>query len=452
MGAIRKDFQFNLNLVLIVLILTIFLIFYMENFNITSFYGNFYKSPSVIIIKIILLILCVLWIFLTKEIFFKRVVLFSLYPFLILVFILVSFLILMYLNLFGIFIGLEIQNILLFGFLSLNIPNTNTYKQVFHFFILSAFISGFFAMGLSLIYFALGTLDAIYIYHCLYFVQNDFFFLLGMFFVFISFLFKLGLIPFFLWVPALFRESPLMGLFLLVIISKIVYFFILVTTMNFLIYLFNFLFIFFAIWSVIIVTPLAIKETTLRGLFGYSSIIQTAFLVIGIQLNTTAAFGSVFFYLLIYSVTMFFIFFCILILERRKFSSKIYEIKDLKGFGSFQRLFAIVFSMAIFSIAGIPPFPGFFGKVVLIYNLVFSGDYICGFFILFYTIFLMFYYVKIVILLFSGSLIDIKEDKIGELIFTNYSICIFVSFVFFNTWFIFNFYKLWVFCLFLVSF
>jgi len=149
---------------------------------------------------------------------------------------------------------------------------------------------------------------------------------------------------------------------------------------------------------------------------------------------------------------MFIIFFCVLVLERRKVPARIYAISDLKGFGSFQRLFSITFSLAIFSIAGIPPFPGFFGKVFLIYSLVQAGDFISGLVILFYTVFLMFYYVKIVIILFSGSILDIKENKIGELIFTDFSLLIITIFLVLNIWFIFNFHKIWIFCLFLGCF
>src|SRR5436305_1982462 len=83
--------------------------------------------------------------------------------------------------------------------------------------------------------------------------------------------------------------------FLFIIFFNIIYFFVVISTLNFLIYLFKIFLVFFAFLSIVLITPLAIKETTIRGIFGYSSIIQTSFLLLGVQLNTKMAISSVLF-------------------------------------------------------------------------------------------------------------------------------------------------------------
>jgi NADH-quinone oxidoreductase subunit N len=447
---IRRQFQFNLNIVMVILIICVLIIIWTEQFTVTCFLGSFYKSPFINYVKLIVLSLGMFWVLLTKEIYLRRKLLVSLYPALFVVFILACFLTIMSLNLFVVFIGLEIQNILLFGFLSLNIQSNITYKQVFQFFLISAFFSGFMIFGLTLVYLSATTLDLIYLYHSLSYIRDDWIFLLGMFLFFGGFMFKLGLVPFSLWVPALFRNCPIMGLFIITIISKVIYFCLFITTLNILIYLFKVFFIFFSLWTLIVITPLAIKEETIRGLFGYSTIVQTAFMLLGLQLNTHNSLAATFFSLIIYCITMFVIFMCLVILEKRPYKLKIFEIINLKGLGSHQRLFSYIFTGAIFSLAGIPPFPGFFGKIFLLYSLIEGGDYFSSLLILIFTFFFMFYYVRIPIILFSNSYF--KNRKIMGLEFNSLTLTIFSIFLVFNFWLIFNFYKLWILCNFLLSF
>src|ERR1700721_4567626 len=126
-------------------------------------------------------------------------------------------------DIFGIFLSIEIQNILLLGFLSFNFPNLLSYKQTFQYFLLSAFFSGFMLMGITFLYYAGGTLHFIEICLLADILYENSFFIFGLFLILIGFIFKLGLFPFFFWVPEVFYFCPIIGLIPLVIIVKIVY-------------------------------------------------------------------------------------------------------------------------------------------------------------------------------------------------------------------------------------
>ena len=149
---------------------------------------------------------------------------------------------------------------------------------------------------------------------------------------------------------------------------------------------------------------------------------------------------------------MFFIFSFLIILERRLFNEKRIFLADLKGLGSLQRIYSIAFAITIFSLAGIPPFPGFFGKLALLYSLILNGSYLTCIFILISTLFIIYYYVKIVLLIFSGSLEDIPVPNIGESIFTNRTLIIVVFSLYFNFWFLLYYYKIWFFYFFILNY
>src|ERR1700721_2657488 len=129
-------------------------------------------------------------------------------------------------DIFGIFLSIEIQNILLLGFLSFNFPNLLSYKQTFQYFLLSAFFSGFMLMGITFLYYAGGTLHFIEICLLADILYENSFFIFGLF-------------SFFFWVPEVFYFCPIIGLIPLVIIVKIVYLGLFLSFFNFFILFFD---------------------------------------------------------------------------------------------------------------------------------------------------------------------------------------------------------------------
>jgi NADH-quinone oxidoreductase subunit N len=437
---------------MVYLLFVSFIIIWLGNFSSIYFFGFFYQTPATQLFKFVLIIFSILWLILLKETYLIKKPLFSLYLSLIFVFLLASFLIIIQLNIFGIFICLEIQNILLFAFLSLDKKNIYTYKQIFHYFLLSSFISGIMAMGCALIYTSSGTLDVIYIEHLLVYLKNNFYFLSGTFLLFLGFVFKLGLFPFLFWIPAIFRIAPISGLFVSAVLSKLVYFFVLMSNLHFLFFFYKEFLFFISIISIFFCVFLAIREYTIRGVIGYSSVVQTSFLSFGIPVSSINLNAAVFFYLLIYCLTMCFIIFCIMILERRKSKAKIIYIYELRGIGVSNFMFSICFAIAIFSLAGLPPFPGFFGKLFLVIQLFDSDLIFLALFILIYTLIVMFYYIRLVVLMFSGRLQEVKNEKIGEFISTSITIFIISCFITWNVWVLINYNLLWTIALFLSVF
>jgi len=434
----RKRLQIQLNISLSYLFF--FIIYLIKNLNIeTSFIsGFFYQAPATNFLKILLTGITIFWLVLLKEIYRRKKPVFSLYPSLIFIFLFINFCIIINLNLFCIFVCLEIQNILIFALLSLNIRDVINYKQVLHYFLLSSLISGFMAMGCALIYVSCGTLDIGYLYECLYYLKNSFYFLTGSFLILIGFLFKLGLFPFFFWIPAIFRTAPISGLFATTILAKSVYFYILFSSLNFLVLFYSYIIIIVSLLSILICTFLAIRENMIRGVLGYSSVIQTGFLTLVLPFPSLKLNAVIINYLIIYCITMAFIFFFLMILEDRKKDAKIIFIHDLKSIGTINFYFASCFIMAIFSLAGLPPFPGFLGKLFLIIDLWKTGNYLIAIFIIIYTLITMFYYIKFINLMFSGTPASIPEAKNGELNFTNMRVLIIVIFVTWNFWFLFT--------------
>jgi NADH-quinone oxidoreductase subunit N len=389
-----------------------------------------------------------LWVIFATEVFFRKFVSFTLYFSSILLLFVFSCFAISTLNLFGVFSGLEMQNIIVFGFLSLYIPNIVAYRQTSNYFLLSAFFSGFLLMGITFIYFASGTLDCINLYFLLPYLNFNFYFLFGCFLILVAFSFKLGIFPFFLRVPQVYQFCPLIGLFTLAIFSKIVYLGLFSSIFSFIVFRLNILMMFFLITSMIICTFLAWEEILLRRLFGYSAVIQTSFLFIGLLPGDIDSVTAVFFFSTIYSLNTFSIFVFLVVYERKLSEEKRFGVASLKALSQSQVVFSYFLAFILFSLAGIPPFPGFFAKLYVIFSLIQQKYFFVSFFLISSSIFLMYYYIKLVLLLFSDDFITLFES---EFVFTSLTICLLVFCVLFTFSFIFIYHFLWIFCLYITS-
>ena len=283
-------------------------------------------------------------------------------------------------------------------------------------YILSAtFASGLSLYGISLIYGTAGTL---------YF--NDLpagitasplqimafgFFVVGLFF-------KISLVPFHLWTADVYEGAPTTVTSYLSVISKGSAAFVLTTL------LFKVFGSLMAEWQTILYVVIiatitvanlfAIRQHNLKRFLAFSSVSQAGYIMLGAISGTALGMTSLVYYVLVYMVSNLAAFGVIAVIEQR--TGKL-SISDYKGLYSTNPRLSFVLMLALFSLAGIPPFAGFFSKFFIFAAAAQQGFYVLVFIALLNTIISLYYYLLIV----KAMFIDKNDSPIAPLRSDNYT-------------------------------
>jgi NADH-quinone oxidoreductase subunit N len=289
-----------------------------------------------------------------------------------------------------------------------------------------AFASGFFLMGVTLLFGSTGNLSFQAVSEIL---KSDVtaghltLALVGILFVVASLLFKVGNVPFHMWAPDVYQAAPTAMASILATAGKVSVF-ASVGVLGVRVGFFEFQIVKdFLFWtgaaSVIIGSFCAISQRSLRRLLAYSGIVNGGYVTLSFSLGA-AVMGSAIVNLLIYSVT----FIATLAIVEKVLESQGIEphgdilLSDLgASFKKVNGFWGVLFALLIFSTAGMPPLPGFFGKYLLLKDAWASGGQIHVGLILLGTLLGLFYYLKTIVVTL------LKEISIDEMkIFDRYNV------------------------------
>jgi NADH-quinone oxidoreductase subunit N len=223
------------------------------------------------------------------------------------------------------------------------------------YFILGAIASGFLLFGGSLLYGATGSL-CFSDWMLLSQVETPMFFTLGMVFFFVGLLFKLSAFPFHVWTPDVYEGAPTFITAFFALVPKIavlgLFFKLLSTSFYSSIELWQPILVTAAVGSMLIGALGALGQQRLKRLFAYSTIAHVGFILLGLA---TCAWDTSFFYLALYFVMTIATFSFLLSFGYR-------NVSELAGVGRTNPALGISFALLLFSMAGVPPLAGFFGK------------------------------------------------------------------------------------------
>jgi NADH-quinone oxidoreductase subunit N len=249
------------------------------------------------------------------------------------------------------------------------------------YFVLGALASGFLLYGLSMLYGATGTLEIPKVFEQIAAGRiNREVLVLGVVFVVSGLAFKLGAVPFHMWVPDVYHGAPTAVTLMIGGAPKLAAFAItirlLVEGLLGLAVDWQQMFIVLAVASLAVGNLAAIAQTNLKRMLAYSTIAQMGFLLLGLSagvvsgntLSAANAYSSAMFYVVTYVLTTLGTFGLIMFLSRDGFESE--EVSDLAGLARRRPWLAGVMSVFMFSLAGIPPMVGFFAKLAVIQALV----------------------------------------------------------------------------------
>jgi len=284
-------------------------------------------------------------------------------------------------NFLVIYLGLELMSLSLYALVALRRDNGTATEAAMKYFVLGALASGFLLYGLSMMYGATGSLDIQRVFEVIGKGQaNQAVLIFGLVFVVAGLAFKLGAVPFHMWVPDVYHGAPTAVTLLIAGAPKLAAFGmamrLLVEGMLGLATDWQQMLAVLAVMSLLVGNLAAIAQTNLKRMLAYSAIAQIGFMLLaltagvvsGNTLSAGNAYSSALFYMVIYVLTTLGSFGVILLLARRGFECE--EIADLSGLNRRSPWMAGVMAVCMFSLAGIPPTAGFFAKLSVLQALV----------------------------------------------------------------------------------
>ena len=290
-------------------------------------------------------------------------------------------------NFLVIYLGLELLTLSSYALVALRRDNATATEAAMKYFVLGAMASGFLLYGLSMLYGATGSLDIGQVFKAVLSGQVKHQVLVfGLVFVVAGLAFKLGVVPFHMWIPDVYQGAPTAITLMIGSAPKLAAFAI---TMRLLVdgllplaIDWQQMLAVLAIGSLLIGNLAAIAQTNLKRMLAYSTISQMGFVLLGLlsgvingQVNSAVAenaYSASMFYVVTYVLTTLATFGVILLLAREGFESE--EISDLAGLNQRSPLYAGVMAVCLFSMAGIPPLVGFYAKLAVLQALVASGQ------------------------------------------------------------------------------
>ena len=313
-------------------------------------------------------------------------------------------------NFLVIYMGLELLTLCSYALVALRRDDATATEAAMKYFVLGALASGFLLYGLSMLYGATGSLDLNEVFKAIASRQVKHQVLVfGLVFIVAGLAFKLGAVPFHMWLPDVYQGAPTAVTLLIGGAPQLAAFAIcmrlLVEGLLPLAFDWQQMLAVLAIGSLLIGNLAAIAQTNLKRMLAFSTISQMGFLLLGMlsgvvngnQLNTEAAYSAAMFYAITYVLTTLAAFGIIMLLARAGHEAE--DISDFAGLNQRSPLYAGVMAMVMLSLAGLPPLVGFYAKLSVLQALVSSQQtsyLLLAIFAVFMSLIGAFYYLRII--------------------------------------------------------
>jgi NADH-quinone oxidoreductase subunit N len=271
------------------------------------------------------------------------------------------------------YLGLELMSLCLYALVAMHRDSAVATEAAMKYFILGALASGMLLYGMSIIYGATGSLS---LSDVAFAIQtgglNDTVLSFGLVFLVIGVAFKLGAVPFHMWLPDVYHGSPTAVTLFIATTPKIAAFAmmirLLVDGLADIQQYWQDMLIMLSVLSIILGNVVAIVQTNLKRMLAYSTISHVGFILLGVLSGSNEGFAASMFYAITYTIMTLAAFGMIILMSRRGFEAE--NIEDFKGLGKRNPWFALMMLIVMFSMAGIPPMVGFYAKFTVIKSII----------------------------------------------------------------------------------
>ena len=284
-------------------------------------------------------------------------------------------------NFLVIYLGLELMNLALYALTALRREHGVSSEAAMKYFVLSALAGGFLLYGLSMMYGATGSLELGEVFKAIGTGRiNKEVLSFGVVFIVAGLGFKLGAVPFHMWLPDVYHGAPTSATLMIASAPQLAGFAIIIRLLVEGLYGLAFdwqqMLIVMAVGSLLVGNLVALAQTNLKRMLAYSTISQMGFVLLGLSVGVVGdsaisapnAYSSAMFYMVAYVLTTLGTFGLILYLSSQGFESE--EIADLAGLAQRSPWVAGMMFLFMFSLAGVPPLVGFAAKLAVLQALI----------------------------------------------------------------------------------
>ena len=310
-----------------------------------------------------------------------------------------------------VYIGIELLSLSLYAMVALNRDSVPATEAAMKYFVLGALASGLLLYGMSMVYGATGTLEISAIAETVMAGQaNRTILVFGLVFLVSGLAFKLGVVPFHMWIPDVYHGAPTaITLFIasapklaaFAVVIRILVSGLLVVSADW-----QLMLMILAVLSMAVGNLAAIAQTNIKRMLAYSAISHMGFMLLGLVSGIVGgdirlaldAYSASMFYSVTYVLTSAGSFGIILLLARSGFESD--QINDFAGLNKRSPWFAAMMMMMMFSMAGIPFFVGFFAKFSVLKAVIAADHLWLAMTAVLFSLIGAYYYLRIVKLMY----------------------------------------------------
>jgi len=277
-------------------------------------------------------------------------------------------------NLLTLYLGLELMALPTYALVAMRHNSEKSVEAGIKYFILGALASGFLLYGMSMLYGITGSLDLLEIFKTVADPRvNHLVMAFGLVFIVAGIAFKLGVVPFHMWVPDVYQGAPTAVTLMIAGAPKLaafaLLFRLLVNTLLPLLGDWQPMLVLLALLSLVVGNVTAIAQTNLKRMLAYSAIAQMGFVILGmLSVFDDHAFSASLFYVVTYVMTTLGSFGLLMVLSRHGYDCE--TLESLKGLNKKHPWYAFIGLVMMFSLAGIPPTVGFAAKLGVLEALV----------------------------------------------------------------------------------
>jgi len=313
-------------------------------------------------------------------------------------------------DLIALYIGLELQSLSLYVLAAIRRDSLKSTEAGLKYFVLGALSSGMLLYGASLIYGFSGSTDFLQIANVINEQKDNLSLgiLIGLVFLISGLAFKVSAVPFHMWTPDVYEGAPTPITALLAISPKIaalcLFIQVLIGPFSAIIEQWQQIIILISIASMTLGAVAALMQTNIKRLLAYSSIGHMGYALIGLASANEAGISGVLIYLAIYLFMNVGTFGCIMCMRRN--GQAVEQISDLAGASKSHPMMAFALLVFMFSMAGIPPLAGFFGKWFIFLAAIEAQLYTLAIIGVISSVVAAFYYLRIIKIMYFDEIVD----------------------------------------------
>ncbi|MEE4303903.1 MAG: NADH-quinone oxidoreductase subunit NuoN [Wenzhouxiangella sp.] len=306
-------------------------------------------------------------------------------------------------SLLTVYLGLELLTLASYALVAIDRNSLKGSEAAMKYFVLGSLASGFLLFGMSLIFGATGSLDLIDVSAALSAGMGESMLLtVGLVFIVMGIAFKLGAVPLHMWIPDVYHGAPLPITLFLSSVPKLAAVALAIRLLdNGLIELhadWQGMLIVLAALSMVLGNVVAIAQTNIKRMLGYSTISHMGFVLLGMLPATQQGYAAAMFYAIVYAIMSAGAFAVLILLSNKGAEAE--NLDDLKGLAKRNPWHALMMLMLMFSLAGIPVFVGFFAKWQVIAAALSAGFTWLSILAVLTAVIGAFYYLRVVKLMY----------------------------------------------------